>query len=414
MMLWLGTFIIGAYRDLQVHSVAETGSTFVHGFLAPYAQDYLAYADRGSGIEARLAEVAERSTMLDGFGALRIWATDGSLIYPDPGTAAELGLEADDVLAAAQGQPIAELTTERHANSHSPIPVPYTEVYAPIHDPASGRIVAVGEIYQDASELLADRSAVERSVWGAILLATAGLLLTLALSVRQSAQLRANLARERLVTEQNAVLRREAEEARAESSLINEQVLNLVGAELHDGPIQILGLAALMEGKPGSAALSGGVTTRSLLADVVHQLRVMADGLILPELKGLPPSEVVHLATARHAALTGTAVAPDIGPLPVSIDEPRAICLYRIVQEGLTNAYRHAGGKGQSLSCRLAGEAIQVRIENEVDAAAALPATPSSPGLGQRGMRRRLDVFGGTFTFERREGRATLTAVLPI
>ena len=42
------------------------------------------------------------------------------------------------------------------------MPLPYFEVYAPIHDPETGALIAVGEIYQDATEILRDRAVLRR------------------------------------------------------------------------------------------------------------------------------------------------------------------------------------------------------------------------------------------------------------
>ena len=40
------------------------------------------------------------------------------------------------------------------------------------------------------------------------------------------------------------------------------------------------------------------------------------------------------------------------------------ICVYRFVQEALSNAYRHAGGAGQSVRLRVEGRRVVVEVSD--------------------------------------------------
>ncbi|MCK8609473.1 histidine kinase [Agromyces sp. C10] len=94
------------------------------------------------------------------------------------------------------------------------------------------------------------------------------------------------------------------------------------------------------------------------------------------------------------------------------------IAVYRIVQEGLTNALRH-GDTAQPVDLALdwSPEGVAVQVENAVTDAAH-PGTGDEPGPGPRhgipGMRERAELAGGTFAAESLEdGRFRITARIP-
>jgi signal transduction histidine kinase len=91
-------------------------------------------------------------------------------------------------------------------------------------------------------------------------------------------------------------------------------------------------------------------------------------------------------------------------------DIERADALLRTVQEGLTNAARHAGANQLWLSLRRDGERVALEIRDDGRA-----AEPLRPGNGLRGMRERLQALGGEVTFGRAEGGGLrLLATLPM
>jgi signal transduction histidine kinase len=193
-----------------------------------------------------------------------------------------------------------------------------------------------------------------------MLLATCGVLALLALSFRQSDLLRQQLVKARRLSAQNHALHQQADRARLYAAEANEQVLNLVGAELHDGPVQLLDLMALMD-QSGKSRLQGVPDRHELTERVLTELRNIATGLILPELSGLSITDVVTLAITRHKSLVAQGAAVNIDTYTVDLDMPRKICLYRIVQEGLTNAFRHSDGRPPKFRSKRAGPVLKSR-----------------------------------------------------
>jgi signal transduction histidine kinase len=80
----------------------------------------------------------------------------------------------------------------------------------------------------------------------------------------------------------------------------------------------------------------------------------------------------------------------DISTVPDVVD----VSAYRIVQEALTNALRHAGGVRTNVLVRADGVAVHIEV---VDAGSGTP-TAAGGGLGLTGMRERVRLLGGTLS----------------
>ncbi|WP_243274510.1 histidine kinase [Streptomyces albus subsp. chlorinus] len=86
---------------------------------------------------------------------------------------------------------------------------------------------------------------------------------------------------------------------------------------------------------------------------------------------------------------------------------------YRAVQEGLTNARKHA--PGQPVEVRVAGaveRGLTVRVSNPLPAGAGGSGIPGA-GAGLTGLRERLEIEGGTLSYGPQEGAFVLLAHLP-
>lgn len=102
--------------------------------------------------------------------------------------------------------------------------------------------------------------------------------------------------------------------------------------------------------------------------------------------------------------------------LQIDADEPGQIpdavqlAAYRIVQESLTNARRHAPGREVRVRLDFRPHRLRVTIENDE---AGQPAPTGTYGVGIRGMRERATALGGTFEAGSEQGRFRVYAELP-
>ncbi|MFI6513549.1 sensor histidine kinase [Streptosporangium sp. NPDC050855] len=117
------------------------------------------------------------------------------------------------------------------------------------------------------------------------------------------------------------------------------------------------------------------------------------------------------LADAREA---GSAVRLDSGEVLTShLPETLSGTAFRIVQEALTNARKHA--PGEPVVVRLAGttgSVLEVEVRNLLGDRA--PGDPPSPGVGLLGLAERVELAGGTFFHgPRPDGSFVVTVRLP-
>lgn len=100
-------------------------------------------------------------------------------------------------------------------------------------------------------------------------------------------------------------------------------------------------------------------------------------------------------------------------PEHIDLDTPRAITLFRIVQESLTNVAKHSGASRVSVDLRQQDEVIVLRVEDNGcgirDRATAGEGRPFSHGL--RGMVERAHQIGGSLSLGRGPQGGTLVAV---
>ncbi len=115
------------------------------------------------------------------------------------------------------------------------------------------------------------------------------------------------------------------------------------------------------------------------------------------------------LDQARDASGSGTRLI--VSGLPVTLDPGVELAAYRIVQEALTNARRHAPGAAVDVELRYAGDGLKLRIR---DNGPGPPPVPSGSGHGLLGMRERAAAVGGELaTSAARGGGFLITARLP-
>ncbi|PZF79570.1 two-component sensor histidine kinase [Jiangella anatolica] len=100
------------------------------------------------------------------------------------------------------------------------------------------------------------------------------------------------------------------------------------------------------------------------------------------------------------------------GTPPTEMPATVGLSAYRIVQESLANAVRHAPGAEVTVDVAYTPRAVELRIHNTAPAAAGKPTAPSGHGLP--GMHERAAVVGGTLTAgPTATGGFAVTAVLP-
>lgn len=98
----------------------------------------------------------------------------------------------------------------------------------------------------------------------------------------------------------------------------------------------------------------------------------------------------------------------EVRAVPPGLD----LAAYRVVQEGLTNARRHAHGAPAHVAVRYGDRALEVEVVNGPDGA---PNGDRGAGHGLIGMRERVRLYGGTLqTAPTEDGGFAIRATLPL
>jgi signal transduction histidine kinase len=174
-----------------------------------------------------------------------------------------------------------------------------------------------------------------------------------------------------------------------------------IASELHDNLGQILTgtslLAATLESRAALADAALGEDMREvsrLLRQALKVCRTLAHGSMLDLVHGLGAA-LEDLA--RQTTATGVACEAVVTPPARALHGEQAIELYRIAQEAVTNALKHAGCMRISIELRLRGRLLDLVVAD--DGGGLRPGAGTGDGLGLRTMRYRAARAGGTIRF---------------
>ena len=92
--------------------------------------------------------------------------------------------------------------------------------------------------------------------------------------------------------------------------------------------------------------------------------------------------------------------------LPTKLPVEIGSCLYKVIQEGLRNAVKHAQTRRARVALACKGSVLRLSVKD-----AGVGFTPSSSkrmaGLGLESMRERVQVLGGTFSVQSQPDEGT-------
>ena len=196
-------------------------------------------------------------------------------------------------------------------------------------------------------------------------------------------------------------LREETDELRTE--LTRQEERDLIAREMHDTVAHQLSLVSLEASSlevssddpdVGEAARSMRSSAHRALEEMRALIKSLRDGA--DEYTGVAPSlgdlaELLDGARERGVDVTATVFVTDAESAPPVLT--RAV--YRVVQESLTNAAKHAPGARVDVSVRARpGAGMDVVVRN---GPSAVPGDVPGGGAGIPGMRERCEAMGGTF-----------------
>ncbi|MGJ5892256.1 sensor histidine kinase [Streptomyces niveiscabiei] len=212
-------------------------------------------------------------------------------------------------------------------------------------------------------------------------------------------------------TEQRAL---DAERTREEAALrrAGEERLR-IARELHDSLTHSISVVKLQAGVAAHLARKRGEEVPPVLVAIQE-----ASGEAMRELRSTLAVLRTDEPTGTPALLVERARAAGLSARLTVTGEERALAApveraaYRIVQEALTNAARHAGRATVQVCLDYGERALVIRVDDD---GLAHPSRPLRPGAGLMGMRERVTALCGTLdAAPRAEGGFSVRAELPL
>ena len=192
-----------------------------------------------------------------------------------------------------------------------------------------------------------------------------------------------------------------------------------IARELHDiiaHSVSVMTVQAgaarlLLDDDPNAAReplLSVEHTGRQALADMRRLLGILRSG---DERMALAPQPGLADVAALVEQVRSAGLAAELTlegepkPLPPGVD----VTVYRLVQEALTNALKHAAPAHAHVRVRYRSECLELEVTND-----GAVTTSARDGHGLVGMRERVALYGGTLFAGRVDGSYEVRAELPL
>ncbi len=429
-MTVLGAWVSDRIVKGIIANSAANAALYLHGFVEPYVQELPEAGKLSAATIDRLDAIFSQQTMLrDRIASIKIWAPGGRVVYAkDHRHIGHQYPETAPLREAWQGHVATEFDdlSDEENQIERRFNVPILEIYSPVFRASDNAVIAVAEIYQVAQDLRREMRAsyieTAATVGGLTLVLIASLFQIVRRGAQTISQQKSSLS---IRVEElsrtlaiNRFLQRKVTQANQRAVSANEQFLRQIGAELHDGPAQLISLGLLrLDGlrpraggaaRPPEAVEHDFSIIRGALSDSLKEVRSICAGMTIPELNDCTLAQAIELSVTMHERRSGSTVALDLDDrLPDGMPLPFVICAYRFVQEGLNNAFKHAGGAGQRVSARMAGTHVVLTVSDSGPGITRTPADTVSSRLGLRGLTDRIRAMGGELNIRSAPGEGT-------
>lgn len=231
-----------------------------------------------------------------------------------------------------------------------------------------------------------------------------------------------SMMRELASRQQGLQLRiRELELLRQKLGVVQEEERRLVGLDLHDGLMQILLSAnmhlntmAAMVDDLTPAASRELQTACDRLRDAIAEVRWVVAELRPTELEDYALAEGLRHYVNKIAARTQWAVEFRADLLPIDLAPATETAVFRIVQEALSNAHKHAQTERIHIAlCHAAGR-LSVTVQDWGNGFDQTLVGDDEHHLGLLGMQERAALVGGDVAIHSRRGvGTTITVTIP-
>lgn len=429
-VLGLTMAVLGSWLNERItagvlKSTAEAGALYLETYLEPHIQALASGSQLAEEDIAALDRISQNFASRRHILSIKIWTSDGTIAYSNLHSLIGSKFPPVEIKPALNGVIkgyLEELDEEENAFERS-LRVPLYEVYAPLYRTGTSDIIAVGEIYENAKQLDAELARGTLDTWLVVGGSTFLMLGVLFLIVNRGSQtiveqtqaLESQLIEQERLHAANDELRNNVEKASREAARIDELSQRRIGAELHDGPAQLLAFilirlddveAMLTKSSDPKLVEHNRAQVKDLrkaAEEAMAEIRQISKGLFLRYLDDIGSlSEAMQVIIGEHERRTATRVTLVTDDIPTTVPMDVLKCVARIVQEALANAFKHGGGNDQRVAVKRDGDTLEVIIS---DSGPGFPKdwnieAGRQQRLGLVGMKYRAASIGGTLSVE--------------
>lgn len=150
-------------------------------------------------------------------------------------------------------------------------------------------------------------------------------------------------------------------------------------------------------------------SAKELTEQTLRTVRNISMGLRPSMLDDLGLGPALQWQANQHQRLSGTPVHIELDPALDELPDEQRTCLYRIVQEALTNCARHA--KASKIEIRLTRKESAIQLTVSDNGVGFQSGVTQGSGLGLTGISERARELGGTASIHSEPGLGTLLEV---
>lgn len=432
---WLENVVLERTLDEVVATTAHYLDSLVGLAMSDVDLSSLSEPDRIAEIGVVVTSISDRP----GIVGVKLWSREGRILFSDDPSLEGKVFAGSPQKAAAWGGGLTWRVTPLDDEEHLVLRARWgrlLEIFCPIRDTTTGEVFCVAEFYHSLDALDKELAQIRQRMW--LLLAATGfpMFVLLAAAVRgtsrtiwqQEQELHRRVGELSELLAKNQNLNRQVRMAAAHATALNERFRQRTSAELHDGPVQDISYALLQVDRLDAVhARCSAATTddccelesrlddiRSALSLAVDELRRLAADFSGVDLAAVSPEAALRKAVERHLKRTETPVRVEISEMPEDAPLSTKITLFRVVQESLHNAFRHADGHGQRVRAWSDEISIWVEISDRGPGFDATEAMAREDCLGLTGLRDRVSILGGRFRVDSDPASGTrVVACLP-
>ncbi len=416
-ILAVGLWVSGRIEQVVVRNSANTTALYMNSFVAPLLQGMANNHSLSPEAQLEVAKLFDETELGQRVVSFKLWQKEGFVVGSSNSELVGHKFDpTENLVLAWDGEVRADLeqTSDAEDRAEGELGVPLLEIYAPIRNLRTGEVIAVAEFYELASDLKSDLIKTRLASWGAV----AAVMLVIGLSMfaivlRGSFTIDRQIAELKSLSARNLALRIRAQGAAGRVAALNDGTLKQIGADLHDGPAQLLGFAALRLDALRSRTVDQKAqdeidAVERAVRDAMGEIRSISRGLSLPDIEKRPLADLLQSLALGHSERTGTTVEFNT-TVPKGLEFSAAVktCVYRVAQEGLTNAWRHGNGADQELELEISGDILLLSVRDRgpgypVDGVRT--GKDSDGGMGLAGLTDRVESLGGRIEFRNRRG----------